>query len=298
MVPNFTDQAIAEGAKASLNNIENISGKEMTTEEFVEHIKTVEVSGNLGQYSRENFQKMETKLFSLISKATTNGRIKDPNDFSKSYRVMNETFMRGGDHVQASMAMFEQLRKDGHEIDPEKKKEIIELVKNYQLQRENAQLYENWQGFSQHGDVDQFAKLVMGKNVPKVEGGKTDAATVTAFNENQDTASAATQELNSMLKDLRKGARDESGPVELDASVLMGMLAQMASQIMAYQASGHVNEVVIKEMVSTYNITAERTNKLDLEFDTSKVKQLSRVRKFEADGENPGKFKLEESRDI
>ena len=293
-----TAEAMNEGLKESLNRIENITGKEMTTEEFIEHIKTVVVSGNVGQYTPEKLNAKTYKMFTAFQKASTNGEI-NQQDLSKSFTVMQNTFQNGGDHVQASLAMFEQLRRDGHEINPEKKKELTEMVKNWQLQRESANLYHNWQMADRQGiPLEQFAAGIMGADVPKVAGGKTDAATVTAFNENQDTASAATKELDGLLKDLRKGAKSESGPVELDASVLMGMLAQMASQIMAYQASGHVNEVVIKEMVSTYNITAERTNKLELEFDTSKVKQLSRVRKFEADGENPGKFKLEESRDI
>ncbi len=293
-----TAEAMNEGLKESLNRIENVTGKEMTTEELIEHIKTVEVSGNVGQYTPERLNAMTYKLFNSIQKASSNGEI-NQQDLSKSFIVMENTFQNGGDHVQASLAMFEQLRRDGHELNPEKKKELTEMVKNLQLQKENANLYNNWKAANSQGvDLTDFAEGIMKADVPKIAGEKTDAATVTAFNENQDTASAATQELDGILKDLRKGAESGSGPVELDASVLMGMLAQMASQIMAYQASGHVNEVVIKEMVSTYNITAERTNKLDLEFDTSKVKQLSKVRKFEADGDNPGKFKLEESRDI
>ena len=87
-----------------------------------------------------------------------------------------------------------------------------------------------------------------------------------------------------------------SKPEEVDAmqDLLRDVLAQMAKQILDYQASGVVSEVVIEKMVEKYNVTASRTNDITLNFDASRVSKLPPVKTFFEKDTASNTYKLKE----
>jgi hypothetical protein len=222
--------------------------------------------------------------------------------------AMMGTLQRGGNMRQAMIDYDQSLKADGHTLNPTKMTEIEKIAKEMHTQMVNGQIYGAWkQAKAQGVDEKTFAKALyesresVGKSEitpeERTEDDKyadfgehfeIDKATRTSFNELEDSAKKASQTISDIIRDL-----DANKNADKKEDELKKFLADMAKSIMDYQASGSVNEVVLVKMVDTYNVTAERTDQLKINFDASKVTKLPPVKHFE---KNPssGTYELKE----
>ena len=296
----FTERSTAkEFAKdigGSVRSIEAITKTEMTEEKTVEQIEKVIVLGDAGAYAPEKTAAKISGLHRSLQAASMDGTISD-DLFGRGFTAAHNVFKNGGDHYQAASAMFNELEKEGIHINPAKKAAITDELKDLQLHTANGQLYRAYTAAEQAGVTPQVMAEMITQNKPaRVPEGETDPETISAYNESQNMAARANSEFRQIRKELEEAKANAAETPDIDSRQLISFLQQLASQIIAYQNSGHVNEVVIREMVNTYNVTAHRTNELNGEFDLEGVKRIAKVQLLDPDRDNPGKFKLVEDR--
>ena len=95
-----------------------------------------------------------------------------------------------------------------------------------------------------------------------------------AYNNFEDATSQATKSIDALNQALRRNGKPEEVNAMQDA--LNALLANMAKQILDYQASGAVSEVVIEKMVEKYNV-----EKKDLEYVEDLLEGLNNQREIE-----------------
>lgn len=309
-----TARELTEDLGKSVRSLETINEKERTytKEEITEHIKNVIVSGDIGNYDPEKLKAARYKLFAATNNATPKNDVISAEALARAYAAMVGTLEKGGTLKQAMIDYDRSLMADGHQLDPTKMKDIQAIAKQVQEQVVNGKIYGAWQQAKQQGVTEEtFAKALAESRSSVGESeiisderhdeeydkfdkdfDLIDKDARVAFNNFEDATSQATKSIDA----LNQALRTNSKPEEVDAmqDLLRGVLAQMAKQILDYQASGVVSEVVIEKMVEKYNVTASRTNDITLNFDASRVSNLPPVKTFFEKDTASNTYKLKE----
>ena len=305
-----TAQELTEELGKSVRTLETIneSKKTYTEEEIIKHIKTIEVAGDAGMYDTDKINAAKNRLFAATNAATPKGDVIKAEELARAFMAMMGTLQRGGDMRQAVIDYDQSLKADGHTLNPTKMTEIEKIAKEMHTQMVNGQIYGAWKQAKQQGVSEEtFAKALLESRAsvgdteiqPEEREAdndyekfgdhfEIDKATRTSFNEVEDSAKKASQAISDIIRDL-----DANKNADKKEDELTKFLADMAKSIMDYQASGSVNEVVLVKMIDTYNVTAERTDQLRINFDASKVSKLPPVKQFKKDPSS-GTYELKE----
>lgn len=304
-----TARLLAEDFGKNIRTIEKVSHVNFqTVEEFVSHVKTVDELGTLGEYDREKMNGAKYKAFNTINKSLIGQDSVPYSELAGAFMKVQEVYDKGGSSREALMALDEALRAGGHEIDPRKLEDIQKALEDLQKRIADGRLYAAWSEAKKYNVDEQTFGKVFFQNKPgpyqpstpqeaqdnadrdarySAFGNNfefTDPDARDAFNKQADAADDSARLLKSIIRKL-----DANDPNDTDAAkklevVLMKKLDEMAKAINTYQSSGNVNEVVLRKMVHTHNITAERTNRIRLNYDTAKVEKLSEVKSFVESG--------------
>lgn len=309
-----TARELTEDLGKSVRTLETINESDhtYTKEELVEHIKNVIVSGDIGNYDPEKLKAVRYKLFAATNNATPKGEVISGEALARAYAAMVGTLDRGGTMKQAMIDYDKSLQKDGYQLDPTKMKDIQAIAKQVQEQVVNGKLYGAWEQAKQQGVTEEtFAKALAESRSavgdPEITSDVrhdedydlfdkdfdlTDKDSRVAYNNFEDATSQATKSIDALNQALRRNGKPEEVNAMQDA--LNALLANMAKQILDYQASGAVSEVVIEKMVEKYNVTASRTNDITLNFDASRVSRLPQVKTFFEKDTSSNTYKLKE----
>ena len=309
-----TARELTEDLGKSVRTLETINESDhtYTKEELVEHIKNVIVSGDIGNYDPEKLKAIRYKLFAATNNATPKGEVISGEALARAYAAMVGTLDRGGTMKQAMIDYDKSLQKDGYQLDPTKMKDIQAIAKQVQEQVVNGKIYGAWEQAKQQGVTEEtFAKALAESRSavgdPEITSDVrhdedydlfdkdfdlTDKDTRVAYNNFEDATSQATKSIDALNQALRRNGKPEEVNAMQDA--LNALLANMAKQILDYQASGAVSEVVIEKMVEKYNVTASRTNDITLNFDASRVSRLPQVKTFFEKDTSSNTYKLKE----
>ena len=292
----------AEELGKSINTIEVVNNKVFSNEtEVVEHIKKVEESGAMGEYEQEKISQSKYGMFRTINSSTIGGVKATHSDLVSAFMEAQKVFDSGGNGRSATMALNEELSNRGIELDTRKLGDIQRLLEDIQRKMADAKLYKAWTEMDKAGVTEEvFARALLQNKPtdpyipspaePQYNGFNNDFDIIDdytreTYNKQEDRADLAADDIGKIIRRLDRGSKADN--LEID---LMKQLSEMADAIKRYQSGPNVDHVVLKKMVHTHNITAERTNRIRLNYDASKVGKLAEVKKFEETSSGSGVY--------